>query len=107
VALETADLIFALDSLPAVLAVTRDATIAVTSNVFAIIGLRSLYFVVSGAMEKFRHLGAGLAAVLCFVGAKMMAEPWIRVPTPVSLVVIAILLGVAVAASLPLRTVRR
>ncbi len=107
VALETADLIFALDSLPAVLAVTHDATIAVASNLFAIIGLRSLFFVVSGAMETFRHLGAGLAAVLCFVGAKMMAEPWFRLPTAVSLLVIAVLLAVAIAASRPLSKGRR
>ncbi len=107
VALENADLIFALDSLPAVLAVTHDATIAVASNLFAIIGLRSLFFVVSGAMETFHYLGAGLAAILCFVGAKMMAEPWFHLPTTVSLLVIALLLAGAIGASLRFRKVRR
>jgi tellurite resistance protein TerC len=107
VALETADLIFALDSLPAVLAVTRDATIAVASNLLAIVGLRALFFVVSEAMARFRFLGAGLAAVLCFVGLKMIAEPWHRVPTAVSLLVIAALLAAAVGASLPTPRSRR
>ena len=88
VAIETADLVFALDSLPAVLAVTRDASIAVASNVFAIFGLRALFFVVSAAMARLRYLGAGLAAVLCFVGAKMVAEPWYRVSTGISLAVV-------------------
>ena len=66
--LETADLIFALDSLPAVLAVTHDPFIAIASNLFAILGLRSLYFVVSGAMRGLRYLNAGVAGVLAFVG---------------------------------------
>jgi tellurite resistance protein TerC len=99
VVLETADLIFALDSLPAVLAVTHDAAIAVSSNLFAILGLRSLFFVVSGAMRDLRFLGAGLAAVLSFVGVKMIVEPWYNVPTPASLAVIASLLAVSVGAS--------
>jgi hypothetical protein len=68
--IETADLIFAVDSLPAVLAVTHDSAIAVSSNLFAILGLRSLFFVVSGAMRDLRYLGAGLAAILSFVGAR-------------------------------------
>jgi tellurite resistance protein TerC len=99
-ALETADLVFALDSLPAVLAVTHDAAIAVASNLFAILGLRSLFFVVSGAMQALRYLNAGLAAVLVFVGVKMIAEPWFRVPTTASLAVIAALLALAIGASL-------
>jgi predicted tellurium resistance membrane protein TerC len=80
VALEAADLVFALDSLPAVVAVTHDAAIAVASNLFAILGLRSLFFVVSGAMRALRFLNAGIAAVLSFVGAKMLVEPWFPVP---------------------------
>ena len=100
VVIETADLIFAVDSLPAVLAVTHDAAIAVSSNLFAILGLRSLYFVVSGAMRELRYLGAGLAAILSFVGAKMIAQPWFDVPTPASLAVILCLLAVSVGASL-------
>lgn len=97
--LETADLIFALDSLPAVLAVTHDATIAIASNLFAILGLRSLFFVVSGAMRSLRYLNAGLAAILSFVGIKMIAEPWYAIPTALSLAVIAALLGISIAAS--------
>lgn len=107
VAVETADFIFALDSLPAVLAVTRDPVIAVASNLFAILGLRALFFVVSEAMARFRYLGAGLAAVLCFVGAKMVAEPWYRISTGVSLGVVALLLGLALAASARASSARR
>jgi tellurite resistance protein TerC len=103
VALETADLVFALDSLPAVLAVTHDAFIAVASNLFAILGLRSLFVVVSGAMRSLRFLKAGLAAILSFVGIKMIAEPWFRIPTPLSLAVIAAVLAASAAASLLVR----
>ena len=99
IALETADLIFALDSLPAVLAVTHSAGIAIASNLFAILGLRSLFFVVSGAMQKLRYLNAGVAAVLSFFGAKMLVEPWIRVPAGASLAAIAGILAVSVGAS--------
>jgi tellurite resistance protein TerC len=98
--LETTDLVFALDSLPAVLAVTHNAGIAVASNLFAIIGLRSLFFVVSGLMRALRYLNAGLSAVLCFVGVKMLVEPWYGIPTPAALGVIAVLITVSVAASL-------
>jgi|CZKI01.1.fsa_nt_gi tellurite resistance protein TerC len=99
-ALEAADLVFALDSLPAVLAVTHDAAIAVASNLFAILGLRSLFFVVSGAMRTLRYLNAGLATVLSFVGVKMLAEPWVRIPTAASLAIITALLALSVGASL-------
>jgi tellurite resistance protein TerC len=107
VALETADFIFALDSLPAVLAVTHDAAIAVASNLFAVLGLRSLFFVVSGAMRDRRYLNAGLAAVLSFVGVKMLAEPWFRMPAGASLAVIAALLLLSIGASLLVRRDRR
>jgi tellurite resistance protein TerC len=100
VVLETVDLVFALDSLPAVLAVTHDAVIAVASNLFAILGLRSLFFVVSGALGALRFLNAGLAAILSFVGVKMIAEPWYAIPTSASLSVIAILLAISIGASL-------
>jgi len=103
--LETADLVFALDSLPAVIAVTHDAAIAIASNLFAILGLRSLFFVVSGAMARLRFLKLGLAAILSLVGVKMLAEPWYPVPTLVSLVAIAAILALAVGASL--RSARR
>ncbi len=100
VVLETADLIFALDSLPAVLAVTHDPAIAISSNLFAILGLRSLFTVVSGAMRSMRFLNAGVAAVLAFVGAKMLLERWYPIPTLASLAVIASLLAIAIGASL-------
>ena len=100
VVLETADLVFALDSLPAVLAVTRDPVIAIASNFFAILGLRSLYFVLSGAMHRLRYLNAGVAGVLAFVGAKMLLDRWILVPTAASLCVIAAILALSTAASL-------
>ena len=101
--LETADLVFALDSLPAVIAVTHDAFVAVASNLFAILGLRSLFFVVSGAMRDLRYLHAGLAAVLSFVGVKMLAELWYRIPTGASLAAIAGILALSIGASLAAR----
>ena len=103
VALETADLVFALDSLPAVLAVTHDILIAMASNLFAILGLRSLFFVVSGAVRELRFLTAGLAGVLVLVGVKMLAEPWYRVPTAASLAAICAVLALSIGASLLLR----
>jgi tellurite resistance protein TerC len=100
IVLETADLVFALDSLPAVVAVTHDYWIAVLSNLFAILGLRSLFFVVGAAMQRLRFLDAGLAAVLGFIGVKMIAEPWFAVPAGASLAVIAALIAASAAASL-------
>lgn len=100
VLVETTDLVFAVDSIPAVFGVTREPFIIYTSNVFAILGLRSLFFVLSHVMERFHLLRFGLAAVLAFVGAKMvLGERW-DVPMGWSLGVIAVLLGAAVAASL-------
>jgi tellurite resistance protein TerC len=105
---ETTDLIFAVDSVPAVFSVTRKAFIVFTSNVFAILGLRSLYFLLAGALGYFRYLKIGLSAVLVFVGAKMLVEPhgpsplWfqITVPTGVSLLIVAAILLVAIALSI-------
>ncbi len=77
---ETTDLLFAVDSIPAILAITRDAFIVYTSNVFAILGLRSMYFALAGMMEMFRYLHYGLSLVLVFVGAKMLAVPLFRDP---------------------------
>lgn len=98
--LETADLVFALDSLPAVMAITHDLSIAVASNLFALLGLRSLFTVVSGALRRLRHLHLGLAVILALVGLKMIAEPWYRVPTWASLAAIAAVLGLCTLASL-------
>lgn len=97
---ETTDLIFAVDSIPAIFAVTTDPFIIYTSNVFAILGLRSLYFVLAGVIDKFYYLKQGLAAVLTFVGAKMLLVDIYKIPIALSLGVIALILAVAVVASL-------
>jgi tellurite resistance protein TerC len=97
---ESTDLIFALDSIPAIFAVTLDPFIVYTSNVFAILGLRSLYFLLAGSMQRFAYLKVGLAAVLVFVGAKMLIEDVYHVPIAVSLGVIALILSGAIVASL-------
>ena len=105
---ETTDLIFAVDSVPAVFAVTQKAFIVFTSNVFAILGLRSLYFLLAGAIGMFRYLTAGLSLVLVFVGAKMLLDPhdhapqWfqVKIPTVTSLLVVAAILAIAIALSI-------
>jgi tellurite resistance protein TerC len=98
-AVETTDLIFALDSIPAIFAVTLDPFIVYTSNVFAILGLRSLYFVFANAMAKFYYLKLGLAVVLSFVGVKMVLADIYHIPTTLSLAVIAVVLATAIVAS--------
>ncbi|HYG64263.1 MAG TPA: TerC family protein [Thermoanaerobaculia bacterium] len=100
VLVESTDLVFAVDSIPAIFAVTQDPFLVYTSNVFAILGLRSLYFLLAGVMQKFSYLKLGLSAVLVFVGIKMVLADVYKVPTPLSLGVIAALLTAAVAASL-------
>ena len=97
---ETTDLIFAVDSIPAIFAVTRDPLIVYTSNVCAILGLRSLYFLLAGVIHKFQFLKLGLAVVLTFVGAKMLLASVYEIPILVSLLIIAIILGISIAASL-------
>jgi len=98
---ETTDLIFATDSIPAVLAITTDPFIVYTSNVFAILGLRALYFALAGAMDRFHHLHYGLALILAFVGTKMILTAWdIRIPTHIALFVIVTILALSVVASL-------
>ena len=97
---ETADLVFALDSLPAIFAVTQDAFIIFTSNIFAIVGLRSLYFVLAGALGYFRYLKIGLAIVLIFIGAKMLAQIWaFDLPTLASLLVVVGIILIAILVS--------
>jgi len=100
--IETTDLLFAVDSIPAVLAVTLNAFIAYTSNVFAILGLRSMYFAVSGLMKAFRFLHFGLALVLILVGLKMITADYFLVPTLVTLGVVGGVLLVSIAASIAL-----
>jgi len=100
IAIETTDIVFAMDSIPAIFAVTRDPFIVFTSNIFAILGLRALYFALSGMMEKFHYLKFGLALVLMFVGAKMLLAGVFKIPIWVSLAVIAALLAGSVIASL-------
>jgi tellurite resistance protein TerC len=100
VLVESTDLIFAVDSIPAIFAVTTDPFIVYTSNVFAILGLRSLYFLLAGVIDKFHYLKLGLSAVLTFVGVKMVIVDFYKIPTPVSLSVIVGLLAIAVVASL-------
>ncbi|MCU0649422.1 MAG: TerC family protein [Gemmatimonadaceae bacterium] len=100
VLIETTDLVFAVDSIPAVFGVTQNAFIVYTSNVFAILGLRSLFFLLSGVMDRFHLLKYGLAAVLAFVGTKMLIASMIKIPIGVSLGVVAGVLAVSVAASL-------
>jgi tellurite resistance protein TerC len=100
VLVESSDVLFAVDSIPAIFAVTRDPFIVYTSNVFAILGLRSLYFVLAGVIRRFVYLKLGLSAVLVFVGIKMVVADFFDIPSFVSLVVIAALLGISIAASL-------
>ena len=97
---EVTDVIFALDSIPAIFAVTRDPFIVFTSNIFAILGLRSLFFLLAGMVEKFSYLKVGLSAVLVFVGLKMALIDVVKVAPPVSLGVIAALLGGSIVLSL-------
>jgi tellurite resistance protein TerC len=103
IVVETTDLVFALDSLPAVLAITRDGFIALTSNIFAILGLRSLYFALNGVMQIFRFLKIGLAVILTFIGVKMLIEHWVDVSIGVSLGVIGGVLATSILMSLLIR----
>ena len=98
-AVEATDAAFAVDSVPAIFSITREPFIVYTSNVFAVLGLRALYFLLAGLLPRFRHLSRGLAAVLMFVGAKMLAEKWIHISTPVSLLVVAAILALSLLTS--------
>jgi tellurite resistance protein TerC len=98
--IETTDLVFALDSIPAVLAITRNPLIVYSSNVLAMLGLRSLYFVVADALDRLRYLRPGLAAVLVFTGTKMMLNEWIHISPGMSVSIIAAVLAVTIATSL-------
>jgi tellurite resistance protein TerC len=100
VVVETTDLMFATDSIPAILAVTRDPFIVYTSNVFAILGLRSLYFALAGMMEVFHYLHYGLSIILIFIGVKMLASEYFHIPIGVALWVVGGILVISVIASL-------
>ncbi len=101
--IETTDIAFATDSIPAIFAITRDTFTIYTSNIFAILGLRSLYFVVAGFLKQFQYLKYGLAFVLVFIGMKMLIEPWVHISILVSLVTIFTAITCAIFASI-LRT---
>ncbi len=100
VIIEATDLVFAVDSIPAVLAVTRDPFVVYTSNIFAILGLRSLYFLLARMMDRFHRLKVGLAVILTFVGVKMCIAAWVHIPTFLSLLFIAAVLAGCIVASL-------
>lgn len=98
--IEVTDLIFAVDSIPAIFGVTHDPFIVYTSNIFAILGLRALYFLLASAMENFRYLKYGLGLVLTFIGGKMLLSAWYEIPIKASLLVVVVLLGTSILASL-------
>jgi TerC family integral membrane protein len=100
IVIETMDVIFAVDSIPAVFAITRDPFIVYTSNICAILGLRSLYFLLVKMIHRFIYLKAGVAIVLAFVGAKMIARDFLTIPTPISLAVVVAVLTTAVVVSM-------
>ncbi|OGU31768.1 MAG: hypothetical protein A2X67_05745 [Ignavibacteria bacterium GWA2_55_11] len=100
IVVETTDLVFAVDSIPAIFAITTDPFIVYTSNVFAILGLRSLYFALAGMMDMFHYLRHGLSLVLSFIGVKMLVSGFIEVPISIALGVVAVVLGAAVIASI-------
>jgi tellurite resistance protein TerC len=100
VVIEATDIVFAVDSIPAIFAITTDPFIVFTSNIFAILGLRALYFLLAGMLGKFRFLKVGLGLVLAFVGAKMLLVDLVKVPIALSLGIVGGLLGLSIAASL-------
>jgi tellurite resistance protein TerC len=104
---EITDVTFAIDSIPAVFGVTRDTFIVYTSNVFAILGLRALYFLLAGVLDKFEYLKTGLAFVLIFVGGKMIAEPWLHISVEASLAIVLGMLIIAILFSLLVKQKRR
>jgi tellurite resistance protein TerC len=99
IVVELTDVLFALDSVPAVLAITTDPFIVLTSNIFAILGLRSLYFVIAGAMDKFTYLSLSLSGILVFIGVKMVAHDVLHIPTLLSLGVILVFVAAGIVAS--------
>ena len=100
IVIEVTDLAFAVDSIPAIFAITRDPFIVYTSNICAILGLRSLYFLLAGLMNRFIYLRTGLALVLGFVGIKMIIADYVPLPRVLSLGIIALILGITIALSM-------
>jgi tellurite resistance protein TerC len=100
IAVETTDLIFALDSIPAVFGVTRNLFVVFTSNAFAVLGLRALYFLVAGSVRRFSFVKPAIAVLLMFIGVKMLVSPFVHLPVTVTLAAIVVVAGGAVAASL-------
>lgn len=100
VVIEASDLVFAADSIPAALAVTPDLFLVYTSNIFAVMGLRALYFLMESSLSEFRYLKTGISLALLYIGVKLLIHPWLAIPSTVSLAVILLLLGVSIAASL-------
>jgi tellurite resistance protein TerC len=100
IVVETTDVLFATDSIPAILAITRDAFIVYTSNVFAILGLRSMYFALAGMMELFHYLHYGLSFILSFIGIKMLISKYYTIPTGWALGTVAGVLGISILASI-------
>jgi tellurite resistance protein TerC len=100
VVIETTDIVFALDSVPAVLSITRNPLLVYSSNVLAMFGLRSLYFVLSDALDRLRYLRQGLAVILVFTGAKMITSDWVHIGPGVSVAIIGVVLMVTIAVSL-------
>jgi len=103
--IESTDIIFAVDSIPAILAITQDSFIAITSNLFAILGLRSLYFALSGLLGFFRFLKYGISVILLFIGVKMLLSSVIHIPVQISLIVIISILAVSIIASILIKEV--
>jgi tellurite resistance protein TerC len=97
---EWSDLVFAIDSIPAIFAITRDPFLVYSSNIFAILGLRAMFFILAGMLDKFVYLKPGVAFILVFVGLKMTLSAWVHVPTTVSLVIIVLTLAAAVGLSI-------
>jgi tellurite resistance protein TerC len=100
VLVEVTDLIFAIDSIPAIFGITRDPFIVFTSNIFAVMGLRSLFFLLATVVTQFHLLKYGLAIILTFVGAKMILEAWVHIPIMLSLGVVVAVLAASIVASL-------
>jgi tellurite resistance protein TerC len=105
--IESSDIIFAVDSIPAVIAITRDSFIIISSNIFAILGLRALYFVLAKMVDKFIYLKYGVAMILLFVGIKMLASEFYAIPTIISLIIILTLLMGSILFSLSSRKITK